>query len=120
MIRSSLLKRLTGHFSRKIRALGADRWIPKEHVFISGTLQIAKPDRRIFDYAADVMGLDPGETYFIGDSKKRKKKEKKQKSAKTSKQNSTAKTASSKTTASKGSRKSKPAKTSKKGNSMSA
>lgn len=110
----------TEHQWEKIGALGADRWIPKEHVFISGTLQIAKPDRRIFDYAADVMGLDPGETYFIGDSKKRKKKEKKQKSAKTSKQNSTAKTASSKTTASKGSRKSKPAKTSKKGNSMSA
>ena len=108
------------HQWEKIGALGADRWIPKEHVFISGTLQIAKPDRRIFDYAADVMGLDPGETYFIVDSKKRKKKYKKQKSAKTSKQNSTAKTASSKTTASKGSRKSKPAKTSKKGNSMSA
>lgn len=58
----------TEHQWEKIGALGADRWIPKEHVFISGTLQIAKPDRRIFDYAADVMGLDPGETYFIGDS----------------------------------------------------
>ena len=40
----------------KVNALGVTEWIPVGHVFISGALGVAKPDKRIFSRAAERMG----------------------------------------------------------------
>lgn len=56
------------HQQDKIRTLGITRWIPEDNIFISGSLDLAKPDRRIFDFAAASMDLEENETYYIGDS----------------------------------------------------
>lgn len=60
----------TEHQWDKVRALGLTRWIPVQNVLISGEAGAAKPDRKIFDIAAERMELDIGETYFVGDSLK--------------------------------------------------
>ena len=52
----------------KVNALGVKEWIPKEHVFISGELGVAKPDRGIFDQAAKRLGVQPEDTCYVGDS----------------------------------------------------
>lgn len=56
------------HQLKKIVALGLERWIPMEHVVISGKVGISKPHRQIFDIAEEKMSLSKKNTYFIGDS----------------------------------------------------
>lgn len=50
---------------RKIQALGMESLF--DHIIISGELDIHKPDRRIFDYAADLLGVANEKCLFIGD-----------------------------------------------------
>ncbi|MFR3110240.1 MAG: HAD family hydrolase [Mediterraneibacter faecis] len=38
---------------------GVTEWIPVGHVFTSGALRVAKPDKRIFSRAAERMGILP-------------------------------------------------------------
>ena len=45
----------------KIRALEATRWIPKDHVFISGEHGVAKPERRIFELVQEKLKLQSQE-----------------------------------------------------------
>ena len=52
----------------KVNALGVTEWIPVGHVFISGALGVAKPDKRIFSRAAERMGILPQEICYVGDS----------------------------------------------------
>lgn len=52
----------------KVNALGVQKWIPKEHVFISGALGVAKPDRGIFDLAAEKLGVCAEDACYVGDS----------------------------------------------------
>lgn len=52
----------------KVNALGVSEWIPKDHVFISGELGVAKPDREIFDRAAEKLGVCVEEAWYVGDS----------------------------------------------------
>lgn len=52
----------------KVNALGVEKWIPKEHIFISGELGVAKPDREIFDVAAKRLGAAGKELCYVGDS----------------------------------------------------
>ena len=52
----------------KVTALGVEKWIPKEHIFISGELGIAKPDAGIFDAALQRLGLQKEEVCYVGDS----------------------------------------------------
>lgn len=52
----------------KVNALGVTEWIPVGHVFISGALGVAKPDKRIFSRAAERMGILPEEICYVGDS----------------------------------------------------
>jgi putative hydrolase of the HAD superfamily len=56
------------HQLGKIEQLRLNRWISPDHIFISGALGIAKPDKRIFVHAQELMGLDPDTTYYVGDS----------------------------------------------------
>ena len=55
----------------KAHYLGLDRFVKKEHIFISEDVGHHKPDREIFDYAAEVMDIPENEdVYFVGDSLK--------------------------------------------------
>ena len=58
----------SGHQWDKICALEATRWIPKDHVFISGEYGVAKPERRIFELVQEKLKLQPQEFCYVGDS----------------------------------------------------
>lgn len=59
---------LSGHQWDKIRGLQAERWIPKEYIFVSGDAGAVKPDRQIFDLARKRMHMEEGEVWFVGDA----------------------------------------------------
>lgn len=52
----------------KVRSLQAERWIPRENIFVSADVGAEKPDRKIFDYAKQTMGLADTEIWFVGDA----------------------------------------------------
>lgn len=56
------------HQRDKVRALGLERWIPMERIWISGDLGIGKPHKEIFAAAQDKLGLKPEEICFVGDA----------------------------------------------------
>lgn len=56
------------HQWRKIQALGVDRLIPAELVFISGAVGLTKPDARLFELIAGKLGKSPEQCCYIGDS----------------------------------------------------
>lgn len=56
------------HQWRKIRALGLDRIVPREMVFISGAVGLTKPDPRLFEHVNRLSGTDPEQCIFVGDS----------------------------------------------------
>ena len=58
----------SAHQWNKVRNLQADRWIPRENIFVSADVGAEKPRKEIFEYAGRVMGLEGAEVYFVGDS----------------------------------------------------
>ncbi|MBB5173127.1 HAD family hydrolase [Texcoconibacillus texcoconensis] len=52
----------------KLRKIGALEWIPKENVFISDEVGIAKPDPGIFQYAEKLLAPSGESRLFVGDS----------------------------------------------------
>ncbi|MBQ6395887.1 MAG: HAD family hydrolase [Atopobiaceae bacterium] len=52
----------------KIEALGLTRYIPRDRIFISQDLPAAKPDPRAFRAVEDALGLDPGNSWYVGDN----------------------------------------------------
>ena len=56
------------HQRDKVRALGLERWIPMERIWISGDLGIGKPYKEIFAAAQDKLGLKSEELCFVGDA----------------------------------------------------
>ena len=56
------------HQRDKIRALGVERWIPMERIWISGDLGVGKPHKEIFETARERLGLKPEELCFVGDA----------------------------------------------------
>lgn len=56
------------HQRNKIQVLGLEQWIPGNHCYISGELDLMKPDRRIFDHAILDMKAQDAAIYYIGDS----------------------------------------------------
>ena len=56
------------HQKNKIKQLGLERWIPRENIFISSEVGIAKPDIRIFELVQKKLNLVPNTTYYVGDS----------------------------------------------------
>lgn len=62
---------LSDHQREKIDTLKLDRWIKKEHMLVSSDVGVEKPDKRIFDWAKEHMGLgelDSKDILYIGDS----------------------------------------------------
>ncbi|AXI10314.1 HAD family hydrolase [Oceanobacillus zhaokaii] len=57
-----------GHQSMKIRQLNLERWIPKENIFISGTVGHAKPAIEVFQFIESRLGLNKETTVYVGDS----------------------------------------------------
>ena len=57
-----------GHQWKKVHTLGLLKWIPKEHIIISGDYGIPKPERRIFEIAAAGIKEEPPEICYAGDS----------------------------------------------------
>ncbi len=53
---------------KKIDVLGMERWFPKERIFISDEVGATKPDVRAFQAVEKSMGLDPEDTWFVGDT----------------------------------------------------
>lgn len=51
----------------KLRGTGLDTLIPLAHVVASGEEGVAKPDARIFESAAQRLGVAPSEACYVGD-----------------------------------------------------
>lgn len=58
----------TEHQWDKIHALKAERWIPSEHIWISGEQGVAKPEKEIFERARKKLKLTAEELCYVGDS----------------------------------------------------
>lgn len=56
------------HQLMKIKQLGMTRWIPKEHIFISGAIGSAKPDSQAFNIVEKHLSINRDKTVYIGDS----------------------------------------------------
>ena len=56
------------HQRRKIEALGLKRWFPEESFFIRGEMGVAKPDTGAFRMVEERLGIDGGQSVFIGDA----------------------------------------------------
>ncbi|MBM7570028.1 HAD family hydrolase [Aquibacillus albus] len=56
------------HQSMKIQQLGLARWIPEEHMFISGAIGHAKPKQEAFHIIEEKLQLNKKKTVYIGDS----------------------------------------------------
>ncbi|WP_169908419.1 HAD family hydrolase [Metabacillus halosaccharovorans] len=56
------------HQMKKLIALGIDRIIPEERIFISDGIGIAKPDKRVFEYVQTKLNLTPSKCLYIGDT----------------------------------------------------
>lgn len=51
----------------KIRALGLDKLITKNYIFVSDDLGVSKPDKKIFEYVQEKLGASANEIIYIGD-----------------------------------------------------
>ncbi|CQR47120.1 Putative HAD-hydrolase YfnB [Paraliobacillus sp. PM-2] len=56
------------HQSMKIEQLHLTKWIPENHIFISGDHGHAKPKKEIFHIIENHLDLNKSETVYIGDS----------------------------------------------------
>ncbi|KGE18985.1 HAD family hydrolase [Paenibacillus wynnii] len=56
------------HQMKKIRALGVDKLIPEDRIFISDAVGIAKPDPEIFAYVNRKTETTPEHCLYIGDT----------------------------------------------------
>ncbi|WAA08571.1 HAD family hydrolase [Fervidibacillus albus] len=56
------------HQLMKVNRLGLTRWIPMEHIFVSGAIGSAKPNLETFRFVEKNMQLDKEKTIYIGDS----------------------------------------------------
>ncbi|WP_117170067.1 HAD family hydrolase [Paraliobacillus sediminis] len=56
------------HQANKVKQLQLTNWINEKNIFISGALGISKPDKAIFNYVENKMGISPEATFYIGDS----------------------------------------------------
>ena len=62
---TNIPKERTADQWRKIKTLGLEPHF--DAIVVSGELDIHKPDRRIFDYAAKLLGVSNRECVFVGD-----------------------------------------------------
>lgn len=58
----------TQHQWEKYRMLHLSRWIPEEHVIVSGEAGVTKPDPAIFRIAEQRLAMKPSDLWMVGDS----------------------------------------------------
>lgn len=58
----------SGHQWKKVNALDADAWIPKENIVISGDCGVAKPEEGIFRFAERQLGVQAKDCVLVGDN----------------------------------------------------
>jgi HAD superfamily hydrolase (TIGR01549 family) len=56
------------HQFNKIQSLDLTSYVSNDHIFISDAVGVAKPNKQIFHYVADMIGMIPREILYIGDS----------------------------------------------------
>ena len=56
------------HQWNKVKSLQAEKWIPRENIFVSADVGAEKPDRRIFEHAKAAMHLEDAKIWFVGDA----------------------------------------------------
>ncbi len=56
------------HQMNKVRALGLDKLVGLDRVFVSGAVGMDKPDPRLFRHVNEATGTVPGASWYIGDS----------------------------------------------------
>lgn len=56
------------HQLKKITQLGLEQFVPKERIFISGAIGLAKPNPEVFHYIEHQLAIPNGDYYYIGDS----------------------------------------------------
>ena len=58
----------SNHQWNKVEALRVMEYIPREFVFVSGDIGVAKPHLDLFNYVKEKMDLIPQETLLVGDT----------------------------------------------------
>lgn len=58
----------SGHQWEKVRVMDLTRWIPPNHILVSGDCGMVKPEPGIFRLAQERLGVSPSEACLIGDS----------------------------------------------------
>ncbi len=53
---------------KKTRALGLNRWIEEDRIFVTGEIGYHKPDIRAFRAVEERTGFGPRDTWYVGDS----------------------------------------------------
>lgn len=56
------------HQLMKINQLQLQKWIPEEHLFISGALGVSKPDTRVFKIVEEKLLAKKEDLLYVGDS----------------------------------------------------
>lgn len=56
------------HQRKKLKTLDVFRYIPKDHIFTSGQLSVAKPDVRAFQSVMMALHDQPENWYYVGDN----------------------------------------------------
>lgn len=65
-LRVGIVSNSDGRCAQALERAGLDGLV--ELVVDSGIVGVAKPDPAIFDHALEPLGLDPGETWYLGDT----------------------------------------------------
>ncbi|UOQ49937.1 HAD family hydrolase [Gracilibacillus caseinilyticus] len=58
----------SAHQRMKVAQLGLNKWIPDDHIFVSGEIGHSKPSSKVFEYIENKLKLRKQETIYIGDS----------------------------------------------------
>jgi putative hydrolase of the HAD superfamily len=58
----------SGHQRNKIHALGLTRWIPEEHIVVSGDIGVSKPELKAFRIYEKKCCIRPENTIMVGDN----------------------------------------------------
>ncbi len=53
---------------KKIYTLGLERWIRPEHMFVSGDVGALKPDRKLFSFVQENLGVTSDQIWYFGDT----------------------------------------------------
>ena len=56
------------HQVQKFHTLGLDKWFTEDQLIVSAGVGVAKPDVQIFRMAEEKWGMEPENTFMIGDS----------------------------------------------------